>query len=177
MGILFIPMFLAGIVMMCKTPDLLRKRLQAKEKQEKQKQVVLLSGLMFIVGFVSCGLNHRFQWCVQPKWLTVVSAIIFLLGYLLYAQVLRENAYLSRTIEVQQGQRVIDTGLYGVVRHPMLYGDFAAVLLDAAGTGIADVACVFSVLSIFDCEKDTQRGTGAFAGVGRLCGISKAGKI
>lgn len=119
MGILFIPMFLAGIVMMCKTPDLLRKRLRAKEKQEEQKQVILLSGLMFIAGFVSCGLNHRFQWCVQPKWLTAVSSIVFLLGYLLYAQVLRENVYLSRTIEVQQGQRVIDTGLYGVVRHPM----------------------------------------------------------
>ena len=119
MGILFVPMFVAGFVMLFKNPDLLRKRLNAKEEEKEQKTVVALSGLLFIAAFVVAGLNWRFQWCVLPDWAVWVAAVLFLLCYLLYAEVLRENAYLSRTIEVQENQKVIDTGLYGIVRHPM----------------------------------------------------------
>lgn len=119
MGILFVPMFFAGLVMMAKSPDLLRRRLNAKEEQAEQKQVIALSGLMFLAAFVLAGLNFRFGWLVLPRWIVWTAAALFLLGYLLYAEVLRENVWLSRTIEVQAGQKVIDTGLYGVVRHPM----------------------------------------------------------
>ena len=119
MGILFVPMFVAGFVMLAKNPELLRKRLNAKEEQREQKTVVALSGLLFIVAFVLAGLNWRFRWCVLPDWVVWLSAALFLACYLLYAEVLRENTYLSRTIEVQDGQKVIDTGLYGLVRHPM----------------------------------------------------------
>ncbi|MCM1024381.1 MAG: isoprenylcysteine carboxylmethyltransferase family protein [Prevotella sp.] len=119
MGTLFAPMFLAGIVMMLKNPELLKKRLNAKERQTEQQLVIKLSGLMFVIGFVTAGLNFRFQWIMLPKWLSWAAAAVFLLSYLLYAEVLRENTYLSRTVEVQEGQRVIDTGLYGIVLHPM----------------------------------------------------------
>ena len=119
MGILFVPMFVAGLVMMAKNPDLLRKRLNAKEQEAEQKTVVKLSGLLFIAAFVVAGLNWRFGWWVLPDWAVWVAAGLFLASYLLYAEVLRENTYLSRTIEVQENQKVIDTGLYGVVRHPM----------------------------------------------------------
>ena len=121
MGILFIPMFLAGIVLMFTNPDLLKKRLNAKEKEAEQSLVIKLSGLMFVLGFVTAGLNFRFQWIVLPEWVSWAAAVVFLLSYMLYAEVLRENTFLSRTIEVQDDQTVIDTGLYGIVRHPM-YG-------------------------------------------------------
>ncbi|MBE7017087.1 MAG: isoprenylcysteine carboxylmethyltransferase family protein [Ruminococcaceae bacterium] len=119
MGVLFIPMFIAGIVMMLKNPALLRKRLDAKEKENDQSLVVKLSGLMFIAGFVISGLGYRFGWLMLPRGVVIAGAIIFLICYALYAEVLRENTYLSRTIEVQEGQTVIDSGLYGIVRHPM----------------------------------------------------------
>ena len=119
MGVLFVPMFLAGFVMMFKNPNLLRKRLNAKEKENEQNLVIKLSGLMFISGFAAAGLNFRFQWIVLPGWVSWAAAIVFLLAYLLYAEVLRENTFLSRTVEVQENQTVIDTGLYGIVRHPM----------------------------------------------------------
>ena len=119
MGILFVPMFCAGLVMMAKNPELLRKRLNAREGEKEQRTVVKLSGLLFVAAFVVAGLNWRFDWCVLPGWAVWVSAGLFLVCYLLYAEVLRENTYLSRTIEVQENQKVIDTGLYGVVRHPM----------------------------------------------------------
>ena len=119
MGILFVPMFVAGLVMMAKNPELLRKRLNAREEEKEQKTVVKLSGLLFIAAFVVAGLNWRFNWYVLPNWAVWVSAGLFLLCYLLYVEVLRENTYLSRTIEVQENQKVIDTGLYGIVRHPM----------------------------------------------------------
>ena len=119
MGILFIPMFLAGLVMMAKNPKLLESRLDAKEKEAEQSLVVKLSGLMFLAGFIVAGLGVRFGWYTLPKPVVIASAIIFLIAYILYAEVLRENTYLSRTIEVQEGQTVIDTGLYGIVRHPM----------------------------------------------------------
>jgi protein-S-isoprenylcysteine O-methyltransferase Ste14 len=124
-ALLFVPMFIAGIVLMCRQPELLRKRLDAKEKQDEQKWVVALSGLMFLAMFVVAGFNHRFQWCLLPDWAVFVAAVLFLLGYALYAEVLRENVWLSRTIEVQEHQKVVDTGLYGIVRHPM----YAATLL------------------------------------------------
>ena len=140
MGILFVPMFIAGFFMMAKNPELLRKRLNAREEQGEQKAVILLSGIMFLAAFILAGLNFRFGWIVLPSWVSWAAAgifilayalyaevlrenaylsRIFILAYALYAEVLRENAYLSRTIEVQEGQKVIDTGLYGVVRHPM----------------------------------------------------------
>jgi protein-S-isoprenylcysteine O-methyltransferase Ste14 len=118
-GILFVPMFIAGLVMMNKSPELLRKRLNVSEEQAEQKEVILLSGLMFLAAFIAAGLNFRFGWIVLPMWVSFAAAAFFLLAYILYAEVLRENAYLSRTVEVQEGQKVIDTGLYGVVRHPM----------------------------------------------------------
>ena len=124
-GLLFVPMFAAGLVMLKKAPDLLRKRLDAKEKLGTQKAVIGLSALMFVGGFVLAGLDFRFGWTRVPLWLTLVSAALFLLGYGLFAEVLRENAWLSRTVEVQQGQQVVDTGLYGLVRHPM----YSATLL------------------------------------------------
>ena len=119
MGILFIPMFIAGLVMMAKNPKLLQSRLDAKEKQKEQDLVVKLSGLMFLAGFIVAGLGVRFGWYTLPKPVVIASAVVFLIAYILYAEVLRENTYLSRTIEMQEGQKVIDTGLYGIVRHPM----------------------------------------------------------
>ena len=119
MGILFIPMFIAGLIMMKKAPDLLRKRLDVKEQQAEQKTVIALSGVTFLAAFVVAGLNFRFQWIVLPAWVSWAAAVVFLLAYALYAEVLRENVWLSRTIEVQENQKVIDTGLYGIVRHPM----------------------------------------------------------
>ena len=119
MGILFVPMFLAGIVMMIKNPDLLKKRLNAKEESKEQDMVVKLSGLMFIAGFVVAGLGFRFGWYMLPKTASIIAAVVFLAAYALYAEVMRENTYLSRTIEVQENQKVVDTGLYGIVRHPM----------------------------------------------------------
>ena len=119
MGILFVPMFCAGLVMMAKNQELLRKRLNAKEEENEQKMVVKLSGLLFIAAFIVAGINWRFSWYILPNWAVWISAVIFLACYLLYAEVLRENTYLSRTIEVQENQKVIDTGLYGIVRHPM----------------------------------------------------------
>ena len=125
MGILFIPMFLAGLVMMVKNPSLLEKRLDAKEKLKEQSLVVKLSGLMFLTGFILAGLGVRFGWYILPVGAVIVGVVLFLIAYILYAEVLRENTYLSRTIEVQENQKVIDTGLYGIVRHPM----YSATLL------------------------------------------------
>ena len=125
MAILFVPMFFAGIVMMIKNPALLASRLVAKEKRGKQSTVVKLSGLMFLCGFIVAGLGVRFEWYTLPMPAQIIGAVMFIIAYLLYAEVLRENTYLSRTIEVQEGQKVIDTGLYGIVRHPM----YSATLL------------------------------------------------
>ena len=124
-GILFVPMFAAGLVMMAKNPELLRKRLNAREEQGEQRKVIAWSGLMFLAAFILAGLNWRFRWLLLPDWAVWAAAVLFLLAYLLYAEVLRENTYLSRTIEVQEHQQVVDTGLYGVVRHPM----YAATVL------------------------------------------------
>ncbi len=118
-GLLFVPMLIAGFVMLFKSPEFLKKRLDAKEKQGKQKSVIAFSGLMFIVGFVVAGLDFRFGWSNMPAWVVITASILFLVAYALYAEVMRENAYLSRTIKVEEGQTVVDTGLYGIVRHPM----------------------------------------------------------
>ena len=125
MALLFIPMLGAGFVMLAKSPDLLKKRLDAKEKQAAQKGVLAFSGLMFIGGFVVAGLDFRYGWSHIPTVVTIIASLLFLLAYLLYAEVLRENAYLIRTIRVEEGQTVVDTGLYGIVRHPM----YSATLL------------------------------------------------
>ena len=119
MGLLFVPMFIAGIVLMIKNPELLRKRLNVREKENEQKYVLLFSGLMFLFGFIISGLNYRYKWIEIPNVVVFVSSFLFVIAYILYAEVLRENIYLSRTIEVQDNQKVIDTGLYGIVRHPM----------------------------------------------------------
>ena len=134
MGLLFLPMFIAGLVMMKKNPNLLRSRLNAREKAGEQQMVVKLSGLMFLCGFITAGLDFRFGWSHLPKWLVIAACALFLLAYALYAEVLRENVWLSRTIEVQENQKVVDTGLYGIVRHPMyavtflLFGSMPLVL-------------------------------------------------
>jgi len=124
-ALLFVPMFIAGVVLMFRNPELLRKRLEAKEEEKEQKWVVALSGLLFIAMFVVAGLNRRYLWWMLPDWAAYSAAVLFLVGYLLYAEVLRENVWLSRTIEVQEHQKVVDTGLYGIVRHPM----YAATLI------------------------------------------------
>ena len=118
-AVLFVPMLIAGVVMAISSPGLLRKRLNAKEKESEQKSVVAMSGIMFIAAFVVAGLNYRYAWIVMPPWVVWSAVALLLLSYAMYAEVLRENAYLSRNIEVQQGQKVVDTGLYGIVRHPM----------------------------------------------------------
>ena len=124
-GLLFIPMIIVGMILLIKNPDLLRKRLNTKEKETEQKAVVALSGMMFLSGFIIAGLNYRFNWFVLPSFITLIFSIIFAVAYILYAEVMRENTFLSRTIEVQENQQVIDTGLYAIVRHPM----YSATLL------------------------------------------------
>ena len=119
MIILFVPMFFAGLVMYAKAPDLLRSRLRAKETQSEQKDVIKYSGLMFLAAFIIAGLNYRFQWIMMPRAIVWIGVVVFLLAYCLFGEVLRENQYLSRVIEVQEDQTVVDTGLYGIVRHPM----------------------------------------------------------
>ena len=119
MELLFIPMFIAGIVLMIKNPKLLIKRLNSKEKESEQKKVILFSGLMFLIGFIIAGLNYRYGWIILPNFVIIIASILFILAYALYAEVLRENTYLSRVIEVEEDQKVIDEGLYGIIRHPM----------------------------------------------------------
>ena len=124
-AVLFVPMLIAGVVMALCSPELLKKRLNAKEKEDEQKSVVAMSGILFVAAFVVAGLNYRYGWVVMPSWAVWSAVVLFLLSYAMYAEVMRENAYLSRTIEVQEGQKVVDTGLYGIVRHPM----YSATLL------------------------------------------------
>lgn len=119
MAVLFVPMFIVGVLMLLRSPELLKRRLNAKEKETEQKKVVAFSGVMFIVAFVVAGLNFRYSWIAMPTWSVWSAVAVFLLSYIMYAEVLRENVYLSRTIEVQENQKVVDTGLYGIVRHPM----------------------------------------------------------
>ena len=119
MALLLIPMFFAGIIMLFKSPDLLRRRLNAKEEEDEQKTVILVSGIIFLLAFILAGLNFRFRWFKLPTLVIIIASAIFLLAYIMYAEVLRENEYLSRTVEVSEDQKVVDSGLYGIVRHPM----------------------------------------------------------
>ena len=119
MGLLFIPMFIAGIILMFKNPELLKIRLNAKEKENEQKEVLMYSAIMFILGFILAGLNYRYDWFILPKYIVIIASVIFIISYILYAEVLRENTYLARTIEVLDNQKVVDTGMYAIVRHPM----------------------------------------------------------
>ena len=148
MGILFVPMLIAGFVMLFKAPDLLKKRLDAKEKQGNQKVVVAISGLMFIGGFVVAGFDHRFGWSCMPLAVTVAASVLFLAAYALYAEVLRENAYLSRTIKVDEGQKVVSTGLYGLVRHPMYAATILLFLMMPLVLGSWYAAIIFLVYPV-----------------------------
>lgn len=146
MGILFIPMLVMGIVMFCSAPELLTKRLKNKEERTTQKGVVALSGLLFIVSFIVAGLNYRYQWHTLPTILPYIASIIFLIGYALYAEVMRENAWLSRTIEVQENQSVVSTGLYGIVRHPMY---MATVLMYLAMPLVLGSLIAFGIMLLY----------------------------
>lgn len=146
MGILFIPMFLAGLVMLFKSPELLRRRLKAREAEGEQRTVIALSGLMFLLCFILAGLNYRSDWMMLPRWVSLAAAGVFLLGYGLFAEVLRENTYLARTIEVEEGQKLIDTGLYGIVRHPMYS---ATVLLFLAMPLVLGSPLSFGVMLLY----------------------------
>lgn len=146
LGILFVPMILVGIVLFVKSPDLLEKRLDAKEEESEQRSVVALSGLMFLAAFILAGLSFRFGWLMLPFPVSIAAAVVFLAGYVMYAEVLRENTYLSRTIEVQEDQKVIDTGLYGVVRHPMY---LATVILFLAMPLILGSVISFLIMLVY----------------------------
>ena len=153
MGVLFVPMFLAGIVMMCKNPALLQKRLEAKEKQKDQDRVIKLSGLMFLLGFILAGLGYRLGWYMLPSVVSWIGVGLFLLAYVLYAEVLRENTYLSRTIEVQEGQKVVQTGLYGIVRHPMYSVTLLLFLSMPLILGSVYALCVFLMYPFLICKR------------------------
>lgn len=153
MAVLFVPMFFAGIVMMFKNPALLKKRLNAKEKQAEQGLVIKLSGLMFLVGFIIAGLGFRFGWYMLPNGVAIVAAVIFLVAYLMYMEVLRENTYLSRTIEVQENQKVIDTGLYGIVRHPMYSVTLLLFLMIPLVLGSVYSFLIFLVYPFIICKR------------------------
>lgn len=156
LGILFVPMFIAGIIMMKKNPELLEKRLNVKEKETEQKEVILFSGIMFLAAFIIAGLSFRFGWLMLPFPASILAAIIFLAAYALYAEVLRENTYLSRTIEVQENQKVIDTGLYGIRPASDVHGDGISVSCHAAGAGIRHFFCDHALLHTDHCKTDTK---------------------
>ena len=146
MGILFIPMMIIGIVMLCSAPELLTKRIKNKEERTTQKGVVALSGLLFIVSFILAGLNYRYQWHTLPTILPYIASVIFLIGYAMYAEVMRENAWLSRTIEVQENQSVVSTGLYGIVRHPMY---MATILMYLAMPLVLGSLIAFGIMLLY----------------------------
>ena len=167
--LLFLPMLGMGVVLLAKAPHLLEKRLNHKEKEKAQRGVVALSGLMFPVGFVLSALDFRFWWSEVPVWLVILSAILFLVGYAMYAEVMRENAYLSRTVEVQEGQQVISTGLYGVVRHPMYFATLLMFLpiplILGSFWGLIPFAAypVLIAVRIFDEERVLTEGLEGYA--------------
>ena len=164
MASLFVPMLIFGIVLYVKAPSLLEKRLNTKEQEKEQKGVVALSGLMFLGGFVVAGLTYRFGWISFPKWAAVIGVVMFLLSYAMYAEVMRENAYLSRTVEVQEEQKVIDTGLYGVVRHPMysatvlMFLSIPVILGSVAAFVIFLIYPILMAMRIGNEEKDLEQG-------------------
>lgn len=158
-ALLFVPMTMIGIWLYLSQPNLLAKRLGNKEREQQQKNVVALSGLMFISGFVLCALDYRFGWSSVPVWFVVVASVIFLLGYGMYAEVMRENAYLSRTIEVQEGQQLIDSGLYGIVRHPMYTATilmFMAIPLVLGSFWALFVFAIYPILMVLRIQNEEQ---------------------
>ena len=169
LGVLFVPMVIMGAVMLIKAPELLEKRLNNKEKEAAQKGVVAISGLMFVGGFLLSAFDFRFGWSSVPMWLTLSAAALFVAGYGMYAEVMRENAYLSRTIEVQEGQKVIDTGLYGVVRHPMylatllMFLPIPLVLQSFWGLIPMAIYPVVMVIRILNEEKVLESGLGGYS--------------
>lgn len=148
MGILFVPIFIVGVIMIVKNPKLLKERLDSKEKQVEQKMIIKLSGLMFITGFILAGLDFRFGWLIIPDWVSYISSIVFLLSYIMYAEVLRENTTLSRTIKVEEGQKVVDTGLYGIIRHPQYSASIVMFLMIPLVLGSLISFAVFLVYPI-----------------------------
>lgn len=145
-GLLFIPMFIVGIILMIFNPKLLKERLDAKEKETEQKTVIILSGIMFISGFIIAGLNYRYSWIHMPKTVVIIGVILFILSYIMYGEILRENTYLSRTIKVEKNQKVIDTGLYKIVRHPMY---LATIILFLSIPLILDSLISFLIFLIY----------------------------
>lgn len=152
-GLLFIPMTIVGIWLLCRQPELLAKRLNNKEKQSQQKNIVALSGVMFILGFILCGLDARFAWSHIPTWLIICASVLFIVGYAMYAEVMRENAYLSRTVEIQEGQQLIDTGLYAIVRHPMYSATILMYLTMPLILGSAWALLVFAFYPILIVQR------------------------
>ncbi|MBQ3940735.1 MAG: isoprenylcysteine carboxylmethyltransferase family protein, partial [Oscillospiraceae bacterium] len=158
-GVLFLPMLLMGLVMLKKAPDLLRRRLESKEKEQTQKLVVALSALMFLAGFVLCGLDFRFDWLQLPRWISWAAAAVFLIGYAMYAEVMRENSYLSRTVKVEAEQKVIDTGLYGIIRHPMYTATvlmFVMIPLMLGSLAALPVFLVYPVIIVLRIRNEEQ---------------------
>ena len=170
-GLLFGPMLIAGFVMLFNSPDFLARRLDAKEKQSTQKGVLAFSGLMFVAGFVVAGLDYRFGWSQMPLPVTVTASVLFLLAYGLYAEVMRENAYLSRTIKVEEGQKVVDTGLYGIVRHPMYTATILLFFDDSVGFGLLVWPDCLCFLPRHHYHSAEGRGGPADPGAPRLCRI------
>ena len=158
-SVLFLPMLLMGLVMLRKAPDLLRRRLESKEKEQTQKLVVALSALMFLAGFVLCGLDFRFDWLQLPRWISWAAAAVFLIGYAMYAEVMRENSYLSRTVKVEAEQKVIDTGLYGIIRHPMYTATvlmFVMIPLMLGSLAALPVFLVYPVIIVLRIRNEEQ---------------------
>ena len=167
MGLLFVPMLIAGFVMLFKSPDFLAKRLDNKEKQATQKGVVAASGLMFLAGFVVAGLDYRFGWSHMSWPVTIIASVLFLIAYGLYAEVMRENAYLSRTVKVEEGQTVVDTGLYGIVRHPMYMATILLFLMMPLMLGswyALIVFCVYPVIIVIRLKDEEKLLTKELAG-------------
>ncbi|MBQ5334937.1 MAG: isoprenylcysteine carboxylmethyltransferase family protein [Oscillospiraceae bacterium] len=170
--VLFLPMLVMGLVMLVKAPDLLKRRLENKEKEQTQKTVVALSGLMFLAGFVLCGLDFRFGWTQLPLWVTHLAAIAFLFGYGMYAKVLRENSYLSRTVKVEAEQTVIDTGLYGIIRHPMYTATvlmFVMIPLILGSLAALPVFLVYPVIIVLRIRNEEQVLKAELRGYAEYC--------
>ena len=172
LGVLFLPMLLMGLVLLKKAPDLLERRLAAKEEQGAQKKVVAASALMFLAGFVLCGFSYRFGWLLLPRWAQIAAAAVFLAGYALYAEVLRENRYLARTVKVSEGQQVIDTGLYGIVRHPMYLATllmFLTVPLMLGTLTALPVFLIYPVIIVFRIRNEEQVLRRELGGYDKYC--------
>lgn len=172
LGVLFLPMLVMGLVMLKKAPDLLRRRLESKEQEQTQRLVVALSALMFLAGFVLCGLDFRFDWLQLPHWISWAAAAVFLIGYGMYAEVMRENSYLSRTVKVEAEQTVIDTGLYGIIRHPMYTATvlmFVTIPLVLGSLAALPVFLVYPVIIVLRIRNEEQVLKAELKGYAEYC--------